>query len=125
MYDVCKTKLGVCWGLFDKVSPAFELRNPGVLLRLRVWSYPGSICTPAVTGSVAGLLYPFPVTVSPSSSSLIVYWLDRPVNKISPAFELRNPGVPAVVRSSQLSRMEFRQTSLRLYQIKQVAPPYH
>jgi hypothetical protein len=23
-------KLGVCWGLFDKISPAFELRNSGV-----------------------------------------------------------------------------------------------
>jgi hypothetical protein len=29
-----------------------------------------------------------------------VYW--GLVDKISPAFELRNPGVPAVVRSSQL-----------------------
>jgi hypothetical protein len=25
-----KKKLGVCWGLVDKISPAFELRNPGV-----------------------------------------------------------------------------------------------
>jgi hypothetical protein len=23
-------KLGVCWGLVDKISPAFELRNSGV-----------------------------------------------------------------------------------------------
>ena len=30
MYDVCKKKLGVCWGLVDKISPAFELRNSGV-----------------------------------------------------------------------------------------------
>jgi hypothetical protein len=30
MYGVCKKKLGVCWGLVDKISPAFELRNPGV-----------------------------------------------------------------------------------------------
>jgi hypothetical protein len=32
MYDVCrrKKKLGVCWGLFGKISPAFELRNPDV-----------------------------------------------------------------------------------------------
>jgi hypothetical protein len=44
--------------------------------------------------------------------------------KISPAFELRNPGVPAVVRSFQLPCMKFRQTSLRLYQIKQVTA-YH
>jgi hypothetical protein len=46
------------------------------------------------------------------------------VDKISPAFELRNSGVPAVVRSFQLSCMKFRQTSLRLYQIKQVTA-YH
>ena len=46
------------------------------------------------------------------------------VDKISPAFELRNSGVPAVVRSSQLSCMKFRQTSLRLYQIKPVTA-YH
>ena len=38
MYDVCKKKSLECkvyWGLFDKISPAFELRNvlgpvPGV-----------------------------------------------------------------------------------------------
>jgi hypothetical protein len=31
MYDVCTKKLGVCWGLVDKISPAcVELRNPGV-----------------------------------------------------------------------------------------------
>jgi hypothetical protein len=32
MYDVCKKnkKLGGCWGLVDKISPAFELRNSGV-----------------------------------------------------------------------------------------------
>jgi hypothetical protein len=29
MYDVCKKKLGVRWGLVDKISPAFELRNSG------------------------------------------------------------------------------------------------
>jgi hypothetical protein len=27
---VYKKKLGVCWGLVDKISPAFELRNSGV-----------------------------------------------------------------------------------------------
>jgi hypothetical protein len=35
MYDVCNKKLGVCWGLVDKISPAFELRNPGVPAVLR------------------------------------------------------------------------------------------
>jgi hypothetical protein len=31
MYDICKKKkFGVCWGLVDKISPAFELRNSGV-----------------------------------------------------------------------------------------------
>jgi hypothetical protein len=30
MCDVCEKKLGVYWELGDKVSPAFELRNPGV-----------------------------------------------------------------------------------------------
>jgi hypothetical protein len=31
MYDVYKKKLGVYWGsLVDKISPAFEFRNPGV-----------------------------------------------------------------------------------------------
>jgi hypothetical protein len=30
MYDVCKKKLGVCWGLVDKISPAVELKNSGV-----------------------------------------------------------------------------------------------
>jgi hypothetical protein len=30
MYGVCKKKLGVYWGLVDKISPAFELRNSGV-----------------------------------------------------------------------------------------------
>jgi hypothetical protein len=31
MYDVYnKKKLGVCWGLVDKISPAFELRNSDV-----------------------------------------------------------------------------------------------
>jgi hypothetical protein len=28
MYDIyVEKKLGVCWGLFDSISPAFELRN--------------------------------------------------------------------------------------------------
>jgi hypothetical protein len=30
MCGVCKKKLGVCWGLVDKISPAFELSNSGV-----------------------------------------------------------------------------------------------
>jgi hypothetical protein len=74
-------------------------------------SYTGSICylytrSDWFGGGVRrtpGLLCPFPVTASPSSSSsLIVYRLGRLVDKISPAFELRNSGVPAVARSSQL-----------------------
>jgi hypothetical protein len=44
--------------------------------------------------------------------------------KISLAFELRNSGVPAVASPFQLSRMEFRRASPRLYQIKQVTA-YH
>jgi hypothetical protein len=31
MYDICpKKRLGVYWGLVDKISSAFELRNSGV-----------------------------------------------------------------------------------------------
>jgi hypothetical protein len=30
MCNICKKNLGVYWGLVDKISPAFELRNSGV-----------------------------------------------------------------------------------------------
>jgi hypothetical protein len=30
MCNVYKKKLGVYWGLVDKISPAFELKNSGV-----------------------------------------------------------------------------------------------
>jgi hypothetical protein len=44
MNDVCKKKLGVCWGLVDKLSPAFELRKkPGCLISTCGSSCPGSI----------------------------------------------------------------------------------
>jgi hypothetical protein len=46
------------------------------------------------------------------------------VDKISPAFELRNSGVPVVARSFQLSCMKFRRASPRLYKTKQVTA-YH
>jgi hypothetical protein len=35
-----KKKLGVCWGLVDKVSPAFELRNLGVSAVVRSFQLP-------------------------------------------------------------------------------------
>jgi hypothetical protein len=35
-----KKKLGVCWGLFDKISPAFELRNSGVPAVVRLSQLP-------------------------------------------------------------------------------------
>jgi hypothetical protein len=35
-------KLGVCWGLVDKISPAFELRNSGVSAVARPFQLPAS-----------------------------------------------------------------------------------
>jgi hypothetical protein len=93
MYDVCKKKLGVCSGLVDKISPAFESRNsdvpavvPGILccsswilggidsrrcaeaLQAAVssWAVSGLYLPKAVLAALASL-YPFPVTALPSS----------------------------------------------------------
>ena len=65
----------MCWELVDKISPAFELRNSGVpevvrSFQLRVWLpwvylYTRSGWFGGGVRRTPGLLYPFPVTVSP------------------------------------------------------------
>jgi hypothetical protein len=83
MCDVCKKtpkKLGVCWGLVDKISPAFELRNPDVpvpagsrQVDVEVGTYrsptkAGAVGRHILQSSVVPVSFPFfSVTVLPSS----------------------------------------------------------
>ena len=78
-------KLGVCWGLVDKISPAFELRNSGVPCRQSPQVIPAVVlcaagaclsctCGSSYPGSIYPLRSEFASRPSPRVSGR---WIDR------------------------------------------------